>query len=57
MNISDEEKRQIMNKLALGNPNLPVQQPNSELLQDDQEFDVNNYQNFDDFAQRFNQDR
>lgn len=54
MNISDEEKRQIMNDLALGNPDLSAQQPSSNFSRDDQPA-VNEYQNFDDFAQRSKQ--
>lgn len=50
MAISDEEKRQIMNELAQGKPGLVNQEP----LQPSQneQSDVEDYQNFDDLAQR-----
>jgi len=48
MTIDDEKKRQIMNELALGDPELLSQ----EQSEDQQNVDVNDYQNFDDFAQR-----
>lgn len=52
MYISDEEKRKIMNELARGNPELFNQEPSPHISQDDQEVDAEDYQNFDDFAQR-----
>lgn len=52
VSISDEEKRQIMDKLARGNPDLPIQEPSQRPFSDDQNFDARDYQNFDDFAQR-----
>ena len=51
MSISDEEKRQIMDKLARGNPEQPIQEPSQHFSPNDQNFDVRDYQNFDDFAQ------
>lgn len=48
MSISNEEKRQIMNELAQGKPRLFNQEPS----QNDQDFDAEDYQNFNDFAQR-----
>ncbi len=50
MSISDEEKRKIMEELARGNPDLPVQKPNPNFVLNDQN-DAKDYQNFDDFAQ------
>lgn len=50
MSISEEEKRQIMNELAQGKPGLVNQEP-PRPSQNDQ-FDAEDYQNFDDFAQR-----
>jgi hypothetical protein len=52
MSISDEEKRQIMNELARGNPKLLNQESSPYLASSDQNFDAKDYQNFDDFAQR-----
>ena len=51
MSISDEEKRQIMNELARGNSELLNQEPNPIPSLDDQ-FNPQDYQNFDEFAQR-----
>lgn len=53
MTISDEEKRQIMNELARGNPDLPEEEPILNLSQDDENVEAKDYQDFDDFAQRF----
>ncbi len=50
MSISDEEKRKIMQDLARGNPDLPVQKPNPNFVLNDQN-DAKDYQKFDDFAQ------
>ena len=50
MPISDEEKRQIMEELARGNPDLPIQEPSQ--IPSNQSLDAKDYQNFDDFAQR-----
>ncbi len=52
MPISDEEKRQIMERLARGNPEMPIQQQSLNLSQSEQKLDEEDYQNFDDFAQR-----
>jgi len=54
MSISDEEKRQIMNELARGNPEMQAQEP-SQHPAPDENFDPQDYQNFDDFAQRSSQ--
>ena len=51
MAISDEEKRQIMNELARGNSELLNQEPNPRPSLDDQ-FNPQDDQNFDEFAQR-----
>jgi len=56
MNISAEEKRQIMAELAQGSPELGIQMPTVALLPDELAFDDNNYQTFDEFAQRPYQD-
>lgn len=56
MFISDAEKRQIMDKLARGNPDLPIQEPSQHPFSNNQNLDAKTYQNFDDFAQRFPQD-
>jgi len=50
--ISDEEKRQIMEKLALGNPEMPIQEQSLALLPGEQKLEEKDYKNFDDFAQR-----
>ncbi|MBV8887817.1 MAG: histidine kinase [Chroococcidiopsidaceae cyanobacterium CP_BM_RX_35] len=55
MSITDEEKRQIMQELSQGNPELINQNPNPKQALDEQKFDINEYQNFDDFAQRESQ--
>lgn len=55
MSISDEEKRQIMNELARGNPEMPNQEPSQHPVLDDQNLEAQDYQNFDDFAQRGSQ--
>lgn len=55
MTIDDEQKRQIIEELARGNPNLPPQQLSSNTLSNEQELDDKDYQNFDDFAQRSSQ--
>ncbi len=52
MPISDEEKRQIMEKLALGNPEMPIQEQSLALLPGEQKLEEKDYKNFDDFAQR-----
>jgi len=36
MSISDEEKRQIMNELARGNPEMHNQEPSQHPVMDDQ---------------------
>lgn len=51
MTLSEEDKRQIMDKLAQGKPGLVNQEPPSQSSQNES-FDPENYQNFDDFAQR-----
>jgi len=48
--LSNEEKRQIMDQLAQGKPGLVNQEPPRN-TQDDQ-VNAENYENFDDFAQR-----
>lgn len=50
MTLSNEEKRQIMDQLAQGKPGLVNQEPPRN-TQDDQ-VNAENYENFDDFAQR-----
>jgi len=55
MSISDEEKRQIMNELARGNPEMQAQEPSQHPAPDEENFDPQDYQNFDDFAQRSSQ--
>ncbi len=55
MTISDEEKRQIMKDLARGNPKMFNQEPSHQLAPDDKKFEAQDYQNFDDFAQRHSQ--
>lgn len=50
MALSEEDKRQIMDKLAQGKPGLVNQELASQSLQN--EVEPENYQNFDDFAQR-----
>jgi len=50
MDISDEEKRQIMRNLAQGNSSLP--KANTSASESQQDFDPQDYSNFDDFAQR-----
>jgi polyhydroxyalkanoate synthesis regulator phasin len=52
MSISDEEKRQIMDELVRGNPEMHAQEPSQHPELNDQNFEAQNYQNFDDFAQR-----
>jgi len=54
--ISDEEKRQIMEKLARGNPELPVQAPSSNSSSNAHDFEAKDYQVFDEFAQRPSRD-
>lgn len=49
MSITDEEKRQIMHELSQGNPELLNQNPTQAL---NNQVDSNEYQNFDDLAQR-----
>lgn len=51
MTFSDEEKRQIMDKLAEGKPGLVSQDTPSQPSQNES-FVAENYQNFDDFAGR-----
>lgn len=53
MTISDEEKRQIMNKLAQGKPGIVSQEPTNS---NEENFNPEDYQNFDDFAQRSSTD-
>jgi uncharacterized protein (TIGR02271 family) len=52
VSISDEEKRQIMNDLARGNPKMLNQEQSYYLVPDDKKIDAKDYQNFDNFAQR-----
>lgn len=52
MNINDEEKRQIMEELARGNPEGLTQEPSSYPAPSDVKLEAKDYQNFDDFAQR-----
>lgn len=54
MALSEEEKRQIINELAQGKPELRHQEPPRNSLQNDQE-EAENYENFDDFARRSSQ--
>jgi hypothetical protein len=49
--ISDEDKRQIMKELAQGNIHL-LPEATAFLSGSDQNLDLQDYQNFDDFAQR-----
>lgn len=49
MSISEQEKREIMEKLAQGKPGLTNHEPPKP---EQQNFDPVSYQNFDDFAQR-----
>lgn len=51
MDISDDDKRQIMKDLAQGDVNAAGETPIFPLPLE-QNFDSRNYQNFDDFAQR-----
>jgi len=51
VDISDDDKRQIMKNLAHGDVNAAGETPIFPLALD-QNFDPKNYQNFDDFAQR-----
>jgi len=51
MEISDDDKRQIMKDLAQGDINAAGETPIFPLALE-QNFDPRNYQNFDDFAQR-----
>jgi DNA-binding ferritin-like protein len=53
MSITDEEKRQIMQDLSQGNAELLNE--NSTQALNNQKVDSNEYQNFDDFAQRSSQ--
>jgi len=39
MSISDEEKRQIMNELARGNPEMQAQEPSQHPAPDEENFD------------------
>jgi len=56
VSISDEEKRQIMEKLARGNPELPVQAASSNLSSNAHDFEAKDHQVFDEFAQRQSRD-
>jgi ElaB/YqjD/DUF883 family membrane-anchored ribosome-binding protein len=56
MNLSNEEKRQIMNELAGGKPGLLHQEASGNPSQKDQDIDEQKYENFEDFAQRPVQD-
>lgn len=52
MSLSNEEKSQIMNELAQGKPGLLHQEPPNSGQQNQSLDDVEQYQNFEDFAQR-----
>ncbi|HEY9845772.1 MAG TPA: hypothetical protein V6D03_06195 [Candidatus Caenarcaniphilales bacterium] len=51
MFINDEEKRRIMSELAQGNVEFLEENP-AQLSRSEQKFAPQDYQNFDDFAQR-----
>jgi len=44
-----------MNELARGNPEMHNQEPSQHPVMDDQNLEAQDYQNFDDFAQRGSQ--
>lgn len=52
MSLNNEEKRQIMDELAQGKPGLLHQKPPNSGQQNQSLDDVEQYQNFEDFAQR-----
>ncbi len=52
MTLSNEEKRQIMDKLAQGKPGLVYEESQNNPAQQEQNLDTENYENFEDFAQR-----
>ena len=52
MTLSNEEKQKIMNELAQGKPGLINREPTSNSELDDSSFNAEDYQNFEDFAQR-----
>lgn len=52
MTLSNEEKQKIMNELAGGKPGLINHEPPSNSELEDASFNAEDYQNFEDFAQR-----